>query len=37
MADTTKYGNAVEFDVDLHSIYAAYMWVYAILICSNRG
>lgn len=31
MADTTKYGNAVEFDVDLHSIYAAYMWVYAIL------
>jgi len=25
MADNTKYGNAAEFDVDLHSIYAAFM------------
>jgi hypothetical protein len=23
--DNTKYGNAVEFDIDLHSIYAAYL------------
>lgn len=28
MADTTKYGNAVEFDVDLHSIYAAYIGLF---------
>ncbi|KAK8864538.1 hypothetical protein IAR55_001788 [Kwoniella newhampshirensis] len=26
MADATKYGNAIEFDVDLHSIYAAYLF-----------
>ncbi|KAK4688831.1 hypothetical protein P7C73_g1275, partial [Tremellales sp. Uapishka_1] len=26
MADGTKYGNAVDFDVDLHSIYAAYIF-----------
>jgi len=30
MADNTKYGNALEFNVDLHSIYAAYMQVYPL-------
>ncbi|WWD03346.1 hypothetical protein V865_001398 [Kwoniella europaea PYCC6329] len=28
MADATKYGNAIEFDVDLHSIYAAYLGLF---------
>ncbi|WRT66537.1 uncharacterized protein IL334_003496 [Kwoniella shivajii] len=28
MTDTTKYGNAVDFDVDLHSIYAAYLGLF---------
>ena len=27
MGDSAKYGNAVEFDVDLHSVYAAYLYV----------
>nr|XP_031863417.1 uncharacterized protein CI109_001293 [Kwoniella shandongensis]KAA5530489.1 hypothetical protein CI109_001293 [Kwoniella shandongensis] len=28
MADGTRYGNAVDFDVDLHSIYAAYLGLF---------
>ncbi|WWC62154.1 uncharacterized protein I303_104746 [Kwoniella dejecticola CBS 10117] len=28
MADATKYGNAIDFDVDLHSIYAAYLGLF---------
>ncbi|WWC70166.1 uncharacterized protein I206_104114 [Kwoniella pini CBS 10737] len=28
MADAAKFGNAVEFDVDLHSIYAAYLGLF---------
>nr|ODO01231.1 hypothetical protein L204_01959 [Cryptococcus depauperatus CBS 7855] len=28
MAEVTKYGNATEFDVDLHSIYAAYIGLF---------
>ena len=27
MGDSAKYGNAVDFDVDLHSVYAAYLYV----------
>ena len=29
MNDTTRYGDSVDHDVDLHSIYAAYLYVYA--------
>ncbi|TYJ58686.1 hypothetical protein B9479_000522 [Cryptococcus floricola] len=28
MADATKYGNAADFDVELHSIYAAYIGLF---------
>lgn len=31
MVDIIKYGNVVEFDVDLYFIYVVYMWVYVIL------
>jgi hypothetical protein len=27
MADATRYGDPNQFDVDLHSIYAAYLYV----------
>jgi hypothetical protein len=29
MGDNTRYGNPAEFEIDLHSIYAAYLWVQA--------
>jgi hypothetical protein len=31
--DSTRYGNAVDFDVDLHSIYAAYLCVHPHRAC----
>ncbi len=30
MADNKRYGNPIDFDVDLHSIYAAYLYVPSI-------
>lgn len=27
MGDNARYGNPAEFEVDLHSIYAAYLYV----------
>ena len=28
MSDNTRYGDPSDFDVSLHSIYAAYLWVF---------
>lgn len=34
MGDSNKYGNAVDFDVDLHSVYAAYLYVLSSQLCA---